>query len=158
MNGNEKFFSDFNKEIVYGEIGAILGAAILASIVSLFTSNRVRIAQFTVLGSILGGATLFLFKKVRNKIRNGDPILKSILHDLKFFTPAAVVIMFGIGYPALYYLMKYLTKVGWNGFVAGAVSELVGFVIFIVCINLYKFGVFKIFHKSIMFHRNGYRN
>ena len=140
---------DFNKEILYGEVGAILGAAILSAIISHFSSSRVTIAQFAVVGSIVGGGSLFIFKKIKNKIRRGEPILRSIIQDLIYFTPAATPIAVFISYPFLYYLMKFFVKNQWDTFVAGAVSELAGFVIFISCINFYRLGLIKLFHKNL---------
>jgi hypothetical protein len=117
--------------------------------VSGLTSSRVTIAQFAIIGSLVGGGSLFLLKKVKNKIRRGEPILKSITYDLKYFTPAAAVISILIGYPILYYLMKFLVKSGWRGFPAGALSELVGFTVFICCINIYRNTLIKFFKKNI---------
>jgi hypothetical protein len=150
MRIKRRNFSDFNKEVVYGEIGAVLGSAIASAITShFFSSSRVRIAQFAVVGSILGGGLLFLLKKIKNKRRRGEPILKSIIHDLKYFTPAAAIIACFICYPTLYYLMKYFVKIGWQTFPAGAISELVSFCIFFCCVNLYRFTLSKLFHKNI---------
>ena len=149
MDTRDRNFSDFNKEILYGEAGAILGAGIVSLIASHFSSSRVVIAQFAVIGSATGASILFLLKKIRNKIRRGDPILRGIINDLKYFTPAAAVIGFGIGYPVLYYLTKYLVKAGWETFAAGAVSEMAAFSIFICLINIYRFGLIKFFRKNI---------
>jgi len=143
-------FSDFNKEVFYGEVGAVLGAAIASAITShFFSSSRVRIAQFTVFGSIIGGGLFFLLKKIKNKRKRGEPILRSIIRDLKYFTPAAAIITGFICYPTLYYLMKYLVKIGWQTFPAGAISELAGFCLFFCCVNFYRFSLSKLFHKNI---------
>lgn len=142
-------FSDFNKEIFFGEIGAILGAALITAIASHFTSSRTIIAQFSVIGSILGGSTLFLFEKIKNKIRRKELILKSIIKDLEYFTPAAALIGFGVAYPILYNLAKFLIKIGWHPYIAGAIAEIGAFSAFIILINLYRFGLIKFFKKNI---------
>lgn len=145
----DRNFSDFNKEILYGEIGAVLGAAILSTIMSHFSPSNVRIAQFAVLGSMIGGSSLFLLKKIRNKIRRKEVVLKSVIYDLKYFVPVASLIAFFVTYPILYSLTKFLVKSGWEIFPAGAVSELAGFSVFICCVNIYRFALIKLFKKNI---------
>jgi hypothetical protein len=145
----DKNFSDFNKEIFFGEAGAILGAALISTIASHFTDSGKIIAQFAVLGSIIGGSSLFLLKKIRNKIRRKEPILKSILRDLEYFTPAAAVIGFGICYPTLYSVAKFLVKMGWHTYLAGAVAEVCAFSVFIILVNLYRVGLIKWFKKNL---------
>lgn len=145
----DKNFSDFNKEIFYGEIGAILGAAIITAIASHFILNQKIVAQFAVVGSIFGGGLLFILKKVRNKIKRREPILRSILMDLEYFTPAAALIGFAIVYPTVYYLAKFLIKTGWHAYLAGAVAEICAFSIFLILINVYRLGLIKLFRKNI---------
>lgn len=145
----DKNFSDFNKEIFFGEAGAILGAALVSAITGHFTDNGKIIAQFAVVGSVLGGSTLFLLEKVKNKIRRKEPILKSIINDLKYFTPAAAIIGFGAAYPTLYNLAKFFVKIGWHPYISGAVAEVCAFTVFIILINIYRFGLIKFFKKNI---------
>jgi hypothetical protein len=149
INIRDRNFSDFNKEIFYGEVGAILGAALISSAASHFTLSRVIIAQFAVVGSIVGGGSLFLLKKIKNKIRRREPIFRSIINDLEYFTPAAAVIGLLIVYPTLYYMAKFLVKSGWHTYLAGATAEICAFVIFLFLINLYRFGLIKMFRKNL---------
>ena len=149
INIRDKNFSDFNKEIFFGEIGAILGASIVSSITGHFTDSRTIIAQFAVVGAILGGITLFLFEKVKNKIRRKEPILKSIIKDLEYFTPAAILIAIFVWSPILYNLTKYFVKIGWHSYLAGAIAELSAFLVFLVLINLYRFSLIKWFKKNL---------
>lgn len=145
----DKNFSDFNKEILLGEVGAILGAAIITAIAGHFTSSRTVIAQFAVVGSVIGGGSLFLLEKIRNKIRRKEPILKSIIKDLEFFTPAAAVIGLSVGYPTLYNVAKFLIKIGWHSYLAGALAEISAFSIFLILINLYRLILVKKFKRDI---------
>ncbi len=145
----DKNFSDFNKEIFYGELGAILGAAIITAIASSLTGNQKIVAQFAVVGSIFGGGLLFLLKKIRNKIRRHEPIFKSILMDLEYFTPAAALIGFGVAYPILYYIAKFLISTGFHSYTAGALAEICAFSAFLILINIYRLGLIKFFKKNI---------
>jgi len=149
MDIRDRNFSDFNKEILYGEVGAILGAGIVSLTAAHLTSSRTIIAQFAVIGSMTGGSILFLLKKIRNKIRRKEPVFKSTIYDLKYFTPASAIIIFGICYPLLYYLTKYLVKGGLETFIAGSVSEMAAFSVFICLINIYRFSLIKFFQKNI---------
>ncbi|HTY43681.1 MAG TPA: hypothetical protein VMC80_00350 [Patescibacteria group bacterium] len=150
MSGiKDKNFSDFNKEIIFGEGGAIVGAALISSIASHFTLNRTIIAQFAVIGSFVGGSSIFLLEKIKNKIRRKEPIFKSIIRDLEYFTPAAAVIGLTVGYPTLYYITKFLVKMKWHIFLSGAVAEICAFSLFLILINLYRLILVRKFKRDI---------
>jgi len=145
----DKNFGEFNKEIFFGEVGAILGAALASSITGHFTVSRAIIAQFAVVGSALGGSSLFLFEKIKNKIKRKENILKSTIKDLEFFTPAAAVIVFGISYPLLYNLAKFLIKIGWHHYLSGVVAEISAFLAFLILINLYRLVLVRKFKRDL---------
>jgi uncharacterized protein YacL len=150
MGIEDKNFIEFNKEIFYGEIGAILGAALVSTLASHFTMSRTIIAQFTVIGSMIGGSSLLLMKKIQNKIQRKEPIFRSIIRDLEYFTPAAALIGLCVGYPIVYYLAKFLVKGGWHPYSAGALAEVCAFIVFLVLINTYRLVLVRKFKRDIV--------
>jgi hypothetical protein len=140
---------DFNKEVLCGEIGAIIGAPIIAALAALFTDSTRVIARFAVLGTFLGGSGLFLWKKMQDKKKEGDYSRKSLFKDLSFYTPVAAIIGTCICWPILYHLTKLLLGKDFNSFMAGAISEVTAFSVFLVLINLYRYILVKKFRKEI---------
>ena len=87
-------------------------------------------------------------KKIKNKIKRREPILRSVIRDLEYFTPAAAVIGLFIGYPMIYYISKALAQNGWHYYLAGGTAEICAFGVFLIIINFYRYGIRKIFKKT----------
>ncbi|MDO8528638.1 MAG: hypothetical protein Q7S06_01975 [Nanoarchaeota archaeon] len=149
MEKNERFF-EFNKEIVFGEIGAILGSSLGAYLSFLISGNEKLIPTFTVVGSIIGSTTLYLSTKIYHKIKRKELSLKNIFHDLKFYTPVAAPLRIFLGYPILYFLTRYFVRnTNMGAFYAGALGEFLSFLVFLFLINMYRIILFRFFKKRI---------
>ena len=149
MNKEDRNFGEFNKEVLYGEAGAILGAAAISTLASHFTMSRIIISQFAVIGSMLGGGSLFLIKKIQHKIQKKQPVLKSTVRDLEVFTPAALLITLVVSYPIVYYLTKFFIKLHWHPYFAGGLSEIGGFLAFLLLINIYRLILVRKFKRDM---------
>lgn len=142
----DKRFLDFNREVISGEIGALLGSA-FGSYLSFFISgNEKLIPSFSVVGSMLGSTTLYLSAKIYNKIKRKEFSFRNLVHDLIYYTPVAAPLRIFIGYPLLYFFTRYFVRNGIGAFYSGALGEFLSFLAFLLMINIYRLilaGVFK---------------
>ncbi len=130
-------FLEFNKEILIGEIGAIIGAPFFGHATSYVTASPDVISGMAVLGAILGGGVLFLSTKAHHKHRRNRLSLKNIFRDLAYFTPAAFLTTFLVSYPILFFLSRHLQNY-LPAFASVLVSEIAAFLLFLIIINLYR--------------------
>ena len=73
---------DFNKEMLFGEIGSFLGAQTFGLVFSNITSN-INIISFSVIaGAILGAALFFLSARIYNQSRKRTLSRKKLVGDL----------------------------------------------------------------------------
>ena len=140
---------DLNKEIISGEIGALLGSSLGAYLSFLISGNEKLIPTFTVIGSILGSTTFFLLTKIYNKRKRKEFSLKNLISDLIYYTPVAAPLRIFIGYPLLYFFTRYFVKNGIGAFYSGALGEFLSFWVFLFMINAYRFILYRFFKKKI---------
>ena len=145
---NRRFF-EFNKEIISGEIGALIGSSLGAYLSLLIGKNEELVPTFTVIGSIIGSSTFFLSTKIYHKKRRKELSFRNIFHDLMFYTPVAASLRIFMGYPLLYFFTQYFVRNGLNAFYSGALGEFLSFLIFLFLINIYRVILFKFFKKKI---------
>jgi uncharacterized membrane protein YeaQ/YmgE (transglycosylase-associated protein family) len=143
-----KFF-DFNKEIIFGEIGALSGSALGSYLSFLISGNEKLIPTFSVVGSMLGSTILYLSTKIYDKIKRKEFSIKNLISDLLYYTPIAAPLRIFIGYPLLYLFTRYFVKNGVGAFYSGALGEFLSFLIFLVMINAYRFILYRISKKRI---------
>jgi uncharacterized membrane protein YeaQ/YmgE (transglycosylase-associated protein family) len=142
-------FFDFNKEVFSGEIGALLGSALVSFLSSLIAGNEKFVPTFSVVGSILGSTIFFLSAKMYNKKKVGELSIKNMLHDLVYYTPAAALLRILFGYPLLYMFSEFFVGQRFGAFISGALGEFLSFLIFLVLINIYRLVLLKVFKKRI---------
>jgi hypothetical protein len=142
-------FLDFNKEIISGEIGSILGSAFGAYLSFLISKNASLIPAFSVAGSLIGNTSFFLSSKIYHKIKRKEFSIKGLFHDLEYYTPAAAPISIFIGYPALYLITRFFSQNGLSPFYSGAFGAILAFMIFLIIINIYRLILFHVFKKRI---------
>lgn len=143
-----KFF-DFNKEIVFGEIGALSGSALGGYLSFLILHNEKLIPTFSVVGSMLGSTILYLSTKIYDKIKRKELSFRNLISDLAYYTPVAAPLRIFIGYPLLYFFTRYFVKSGIGAFYSGALGEFLSFLIFLTMINIYRFLLYRFLKKRI---------
>ena len=140
---------DFNKEIIFGEIGALLGSSLGAYFSFLIWQNEKLIPTFSVVGSMLGSTLFFLSTKIYNKRKRKELSLRNLIHDLMYYTPVAASLRIFIGYPLLYFFTRYFVRSDIGAFYSGALGEFLSFLIFLFLINMYRIILFRFFKKKI---------
>ncbi len=142
-------FFDFNKEILSGEIGALLGSALGSYLYFLISKDESLIPTFAVVGSIAGSTILFLLAKIYNKKKREELSFRNIFNDLKYYTPMAAALRVTTGYPLLYFFTDLFVKIKVWAFYAGAFGEFLSFLVFLVLMNIYRIILFRFFRKRI---------
>jgi uncharacterized membrane protein YfcA len=140
---------DFNKEIVFGEIGALLGSALGGYLSFWISRNESLIPTFAVVGSLLGSTTLFLSTKIYDKKKRKELSFRNIFNDLKYYTPAAAVLRVLIGSPLLYFLTRLFVESNFGAFYSGALGEFLCFLVFLTLINFYRIVLARSFKIKI---------
>jgi len=139
---------DFNKEILFGEVGAIIGAPTTGFIVSRLTSSANLIASLSVAGAIIGAAIFWLAMRAYDKRRQGHLTMK-LARDIEYFTPAAFILASVIYYPSLFYFSKYLLLHEYKAVTSVALSQVSAFILFLIAINIYRYFLFRLFGKRL---------
>ncbi len=140
---------NFNKEILFGEVGAIIGAQIFGYASSLFTTSSTTISLFATIGAIIGAAIFFLSLRVYDKVMEKDFSRAKFANDLLYFTPVAFVLTVGVYYPMLFFVDRYMLNNEHHVFYATLVAQFIAFACFLLLINLYRHVLIKFAGKRL---------
>ena len=140
---------DFNREILFGECGALLAANPTAYCVSRFTKNPSIISAAAVAGTLAGGALFWLLARIYDKVRQKNFDAKVLASDIGYFTPAAVVLGFLVYDPSIYLTSHHLLKEGDRVVRSVLVGQLVAFTLFLACMNLYRLLLLRFRGKAL---------
>jgi len=140
---------NFNKQILFGELGALISTPLISFIVSRFTSTPNIISSFAVGGAIFGACVFWLLMRVYDeKTTKGIPV-KHIASDISYFTPGAFALAMLVYYPSLYLGSKYLL-VGDYGVLSSVIlSQAIAFSLFLIAVNIYRYFIWKYFGKKL---------
>jgi hypothetical protein len=129
---------DFNRELIFGEVGALLAANPVASLVARFTSSPGVISGAAVAGTLAGGGLFWLGARIYDQCRDRDLDHRALAADIAYFTPAALVFGFAVYDPAIFLTSRHLLRGGDRVFPAVLLAQAVAFVLFLGCMNLYR--------------------
>ena len=148
MNRTKSFIS-FNKELLFGEIGAILSAPLFAYIAFKMGYTQEAISGFAVGGAIFGAAVFWLGTRIYDKKKEKSFSGKGLASDLAYFTPVAFLLTLLVYYPTLFFLsLELLTYSG--GIVSSVfLSQIIAFFLFLVAINAYRLILARFFGKVL---------
>lgn len=145
---NKKTFN-FNKQLLIGEIGAVICAPLVSYIFSLFTQKSSIISASAVGGSIFGAAIFWLATKIYDKKKEKKFSTPNLAKDIAYFTPAAFLLTLLLYYPTLYLLSHYLLLQGDKVLLSVIPSQIIAFLLFLVGINLYRLLLYKFLGKQL---------
>jgi hypothetical protein len=140
---------DFNKEILFGECGALLAANPTAYAVSRFTRNASLISWSAVAGTLIGGALFWLLARIYDKVRQRRFDAKVLASDIGYFTPAAILLGFLVYDPSIYFTSHELLREGDRVVDSVLVGQLVAFALFLLCMNIYRLLLLRFRGKSL---------
>lgn len=134
----EKDTIHFNSELFLGEFGAFFGGPIAAYIASAIMNEASFIAFFAVVGSILGGALVWLFLRVKHGKMRGDYSHRKLVLDIAHYTPVASMFGFFVYQPTLFLISSYFISNGYEIFYSVVLGQFVAFLFFAICLNSYR--------------------
>lgn len=143
----EKSLVNFNKEIIFGEVGSVLGAPLFAFTFSKFTNNPGTIAFSAVVGGIIGMAIFWLYTRIIDKGNRYS--LKRLANDVKYFTPAAFIIAVIIYHPTLFFVSKSFLLENHKVLYSVIFAQIAAFLFFLAGMNIYRYFLYKIVGKKL---------
>jgi hypothetical protein len=140
---------NFNKELAFGECGALVVANATALIVSHLTRKPAVISASAVGGTLVGGALFWLAARIYDKVATKDFSVDEMSSDIRYFTPAAII--FGlIGYdPSLYFVSCYLLARDWRVGTSVVTAQTIAFALFLACMNGYRVVLLRVRGKQL---------
>lgn len=130
---------NFNKEIMVGEIAALISAPLFSYIISNFTNNVKIISLFAVIGAIVGGNLCWLFMRIYDKEKENEFSIKNMTKDIAYFTPAAFLFTSLFYYPTLYFLSSDFLNSQEEVLTSIILAQFAAFALFLLMINIYRY-------------------
>ncbi len=140
---------DFNKELLFGEIGALIGIQFVDFISLFFSISISLIPHLIILGAIIGGSLFWISARIYYKSKEGNYSEKKLITDVEYFAPASAILTFTFYYPALFFSTKYFLIHHRHLEFSSIVSQTIAFLLFVIAINIYRYVLFKVFRKKI---------
>ena len=131
-------FVDFNKEILFGEVGALISAPAVSYFASMITKDYNVISLSAVIGAIIGASIFWIAMRIYDKRRNKMP-LENVAKDIAYFTPAAFLISLILYYPTLFLVSHYLLVEGVRVLYSVISSQVIAFLSFLIGVNAYRY-------------------
>ena len=144
-----KHFVSFNKEILFGELGTLLGVQFVNILTSALSLPITFIPHLVVLGAIIGGSLFWLLARVYYKSKEENYSKNKLFEDMKYFTPAATFFTFAFYYPVLFFATKYFLEHHRKLEFSTIISQLIAFCAFIIGINIYRYILLKVKGKDL---------
>jgi hypothetical protein len=128
----------FNKQIILGEIGALVVANLMALAASRFTASAAVVSASAVAGTLIGGTLVWIPTRVSDQIAARRFSWKGMACDIGCFTPAALALGFLVYEPCLYFTAHFLLVRGGRVEEAIVPAQLISFGLFLAGMNLYR--------------------
>jgi len=135
---------DFNKEILFGEIGALISIPIITYFVSLFSKNATLISSAAVIGSIAGASFFWIFMRAYDDKKRHELSFQTLAADIGYFTPAAFISTLFVYYPVLFFVSRYLIVHKDVIFSSVIIAQVMAFSLFLLVMNFYHHYLYRI--------------
>jgi len=140
---------DFNKQIIVGEISALVGVPLAPSITARFNTNPSIIALSAILGGMLAGSIGWLAIRIRDERICGKKSVLNLASEIAFFSPAAFLLGLLVYQPTLFLIARHLLREGGHVVQSALLSQSAAFASFLVAINLYRIALRRFAGKRI---------
>lgn len=140
----DKRVFDFNKEILFGELGALISIPIITYLVSLFSRNATLISSAAVIGSIAGASFFWIFMRAYDDKRRHELSFKTLATDIGYFTPAAFTSTLFVYYPTLFFVSRYLIIQKDSLFSSVMIAQVLAFSLLLFVMNFYHHYLYRI--------------
>jgi hypothetical protein len=137
-------FIDYNKQLVFGEIGALVGMPLFPFITSRLTQDPAIISFSAVVGALVAGSVFWLIVKVYDEKRRGAHSWWHLADQVAWFSPAAFLLSVLVYQPTLFFAARSLIIGGTFVVLAALASQLLAFAIYLVAMNVYRLALHRI--------------
>lgn len=128
----------FNKEIIIGEIGSLLGAYVAALIATRLTRSSTLISASLIPGTLLGGTLFWLTARIAHQRNHRNWSIRVLAHDISYFTPMAAALGFAVYDPAIFFASHFLLERGAGVVLSVAGGQITAFSLFLASMNAYR--------------------
>jgi hypothetical protein len=129
---------DFNKEIIFGEFGSLLGAYAVGLSAARLTRRFGLISAALIPGTLLGGTIFWLAARIAHQRQRRGWSVRVLARDISYFTPAAAVLGFVVYDPAIFLASHFLLVRGAGVVLSVAGGEITAFTLFLASMNSYR--------------------
>ena len=134
---------DFNKEILFGELGALIGTQLFGHLAFGLGYKNIVIAMFVIFGGLIGMAVFWLGARIYNQKKQNIFSKRKLIKDITYFTPMATIVSWGVYQPILFLLSKYFLEKGFCVSFAILFSQILAFMSFLIWMNLLRLFLVK---------------
>ena len=144
MSRRQPTIWEFNKELLFGELGSFLVAYFAANAVAHFTRIAAIISGTAVAGTLIGGTIFWLIARIVHQRAGNRWSARGLAVDIGYFTPATLVLSFLVYDPAIY-LVSHALLVGGSSVAASVfVGQTTAFILFLAGMNAYRIILVKV--------------
>jgi hypothetical protein len=129
---------EFNKEIIIGEVGSLLGAYVAAFIASRLTGNAAVISAVLIPGTLLGGTIFWLAARIAHQRERHNGSVGVLARDISFFTPGAAILGLTVYDPAIFVASHFLLVHRSGVILSVAGGQITAFSLFLGSMNFYR--------------------
>lgn len=144
MNKKLKETINFNKEIFFGEIGALVGTQIFGHYASKLFISPTIISGFVVLGAIVFASLFWLAMRLYDRILRKKESTKMVKEEISYFVPASIFLTLSVYYPVLFYSTRHLLRHHDLVTYSAIISQTLAFLLFLIGINAYRYTLIKL--------------
>ncbi|HEY1793922.1 MAG TPA: hypothetical protein VGG34_13485 [Opitutaceae bacterium] len=139
----------FNREVLIGELGALVLANGSAPVVSHFTRDASVISGIAVAATLAGGGLSWLAARVYDRVRDRAYSTKTIASDVGYFMPAATVLGFVLYDPTIFLVSRHLLLHGTGVRASVLLGQAAAFALFLAAINGYRVVLLRLRGKAL---------
>ena len=129
---------DYNKQLLIGEIGALVGTPLFPFLGSYLTDDPGILSFLAVVGGLVAGSAFWLVVKIHDEKKQGSHSLGRLVGQIAWFSPAAFVIGLMVYQPTLFLVARWMIRSGAVVVVAVLASQALAFALFLAAMNLYR--------------------
>lgn len=136
-------FLAFNKQLICGEIGALIGTPSFPAVASLFTRNADILSASAVVGALVAGSVFWVVMKIRDERQQGTSSLSRLAGQIAWFSPAAFVSGLLTYQPVLFLAGRAFIRMGVPVVPAVLAAQALAFCLFLLAMNGYRLAVHR---------------
>jgi hypothetical protein len=138
----------FNKELLFGEAGGLIGTQSFSYLTAQFTANLKTISASVVFGAMIG-AICWTLMRIHHQKKSKTHSASNLAWDMAYFTPAAIIISILVYYPILYFMSYHFLTGRHTIFSSVITAQITAFLCFLLPINLYRYLLAKLHGKVL---------